>query len=112
MYLNYLLKYKTKVEKAEFLSYLSYDGEEVIENERSLAENLHHTYILCKFLVLRRVEQIEIFESFVPAIIIEILRASIEHVNAICNFQSARVWCILVVFIICSHPFHRENNFF
>ena len=88
MYLNYLLKYKVKVEEAEFLSYLSYEGDEVIENERSLAKNLHHTYILGKFLVLRRVEQFEIFEKLVLAIIIEILRASIENVNAICNSQS------------------------
>ena len=48
MYLNYLLKFKVNVEKAEFLSYFSYEDEEVIENKRPL-EN-HHTYILGKFL--------------------------------------------------------------
>ena len=88
MYLNYLLKFKANVEEAEFLSYFSYEGGQVIENNRPLVEMKHHTYILGKFLLIRGVEQFEIFEKLVPAIIIEILRASIEHVNAICNFQS------------------------
>ena len=49
MYLNYLLKFKADVEKAEFLSYFSYEDEKVIENKRPLVEN-HHTYIMGKFL--------------------------------------------------------------
>ena len=49
MYLNYLLKFKADVEKAEFLSYFSYEDEKVIEHKRPLVEN-HHTYIMGKFL--------------------------------------------------------------
>ena len=104
MYLNYLLKFKVNVEKAEFLSYFSYEDEEVIENKRPL-EN-HHTYILGKFLILRRVEHFEIFEKLVFAIIIEIrsIIHIIELINSICNLQpmlsfgSICFVCILVIF--------------
>ena len=47
MYLNYLLKFKTNVEKAEFLSHLSYEEDKIVEHKRPLIQN-HHTYIMGK----------------------------------------------------------------
>ena len=49
MYLNYLLKFKVDVEKAEYLSYFSYEDGELFENKSPLLDD-HHTYILGKFL--------------------------------------------------------------
>ena len=51
MYLNYLLKFKVNVEKAQFLSHFSYDEKngELFENKSPLVDG-HHTYILGKLL--------------------------------------------------------------
>ena len=49
MYLTYLLKYKVNVEKAEYLSYFSYENGQLFENRSPLVDD-HHTYILGKYL--------------------------------------------------------------